>query len=112
MKILMRADTHVNIEVPGNAPVAKCTFTQVSAIDRASIPERLSATLLTVAATLDYEYAAAHTPDGGHLALGLTTDRPFVSHVARKAIPVSPRERASRVSPLARHSAPFPWNAR
>ena len=30
MKILMRADTHVNIEVPGNAPVAKCTFSQVS----------------------------------------------------------------------------------
>lgn len=30
MKILMRADTHVNIELPGNAPVAKCTFTQVS----------------------------------------------------------------------------------
>lgn len=33
MKILMRADTHVNIELPGNAPVAKCTFTQVSTID-------------------------------------------------------------------------------
>lgn len=31
MKILMRADTHVNIELPGNAPVAKCTFTQVLA---------------------------------------------------------------------------------
>ncbi|XP_014234736.1 facilitated trehalose transporter Tret1-like isoform X2 [Trichogramma pretiosum] len=31
MKILMRADTHVNIEVPGNAPVAKCTFSQVLA---------------------------------------------------------------------------------
>lgn len=29
MKILMRADTHVNIEIPGNAPVAKCTFSQV-----------------------------------------------------------------------------------
>ncbi|CAB0041002.1 unnamed protein product [Trichogramma brassicae] len=28
-QILMRADTHVNIEVPGNAPVAKCTFSQV-----------------------------------------------------------------------------------
>ncbi|XP_014213486.1 facilitated trehalose transporter Tret1 isoform X2 [Copidosoma floridanum] len=31
MKILMRADTHVNIELPGNAPVAKCTFSQVLA---------------------------------------------------------------------------------
>ncbi|XP_001600172.1 facilitated trehalose transporter Tret1 [Nasonia vitripennis] len=31
MKILMRADTHVNIEVPGNQPVAKCTFSQVLA---------------------------------------------------------------------------------
>lgn len=29
MKILLRADTHVNIEVPGNVPVAKCTITQV-----------------------------------------------------------------------------------
>lgn len=29
MKILLRADTHVNIELPENAPVAKCTFTQV-----------------------------------------------------------------------------------
>lgn len=29
MKILMRADTHVNIEVPGNLPIAKCTFSQV-----------------------------------------------------------------------------------
>ncbi|KAK0090903.1 hypothetical protein PV325_000069 [Microctonus aethiopoides] len=31
MKILMRADTHVNIEVPGNLPIAKCTFSQVLA---------------------------------------------------------------------------------
>ncbi|XP_066584242.1 facilitated trehalose transporter Tret1-like isoform X2 [Prorops nasuta] len=31
MKILMRADTHVNIEVPGNVPVAKCTLSQVIA---------------------------------------------------------------------------------
>ncbi|CAK9831237.1 Facilitated trehalose transporter Tret1 [Anthophora retusa] len=31
MKILMRADTHVDIELPGNTPVAKCTFTQVLA---------------------------------------------------------------------------------
>ncbi|XP_014469889.1 PREDICTED: facilitated trehalose transporter Tret1 isoform X2 [Dinoponera quadriceps] len=29
MKILLRADTHVNIELPVNAPAAKCTFTQV-----------------------------------------------------------------------------------
>ncbi|OXU30195.1 hypothetical protein TSAR_008932 [Trichomalopsis sarcophagae] len=29
-QILMRADTHVNIEVPGNQPVAKCTFSQSS----------------------------------------------------------------------------------
>lgn len=29
MKILMRADTHVNIEVPGNAPEPKAIFTQV-----------------------------------------------------------------------------------
>ncbi|XP_015587166.1 facilitated trehalose transporter Tret1 isoform X3 [Cephus cinctus] len=31
MKILMRADTHINIEVPGNTPIAKCTFSQVLA---------------------------------------------------------------------------------
>ncbi|XP_034946798.1 facilitated trehalose transporter Tret1-like isoform X3 [Chelonus insularis] len=31
MKILMRADTHVNIEIPSNTPVAKCTFSQVLA---------------------------------------------------------------------------------
>lgn len=29
MKILMRADTHVNIELPSNAPEAKCTVSQV-----------------------------------------------------------------------------------
>ncbi|XP_029168642.1 facilitated trehalose transporter Tret1-like isoform X3 [Nylanderia fulva] len=31
MKLLLRADTHVNIEIPESAPVAKCTFTQVLA---------------------------------------------------------------------------------
>lgn len=29
VKILMRADTHINITVPGTEPKAKCTWTQV-----------------------------------------------------------------------------------
>ncbi|XP_012278618.1 facilitated trehalose transporter Tret1 [Orussus abietinus] len=31
MKILLRADTHINLEVPENSPKAKCTYSQVLA---------------------------------------------------------------------------------